>query len=182
MSPPAAVPLPSWRWPIALGALGTALVHLPLLREHLLWVALPASFGITGTVCALLPTWFAVRRETEPRLATGFAAGFTAVGAGIVALALLTVWQGFAISAEQAEFWRAEFLRAEQPAELVDEFFARLRGGEGGQWVALTAAFVAFGGGVGGALVAAFRTRRWRARALRAGAPAAPGPQAPPHQ
>ncbi|MBL8723759.1 MAG: hypothetical protein JNK49_06915 [Planctomycetes bacterium] len=170
MTPPALpAPLPSWRWPLVLGVLCTVLLHLPVLHEHLLWVSLPASFGVTGVLCGVLPAWLVLRREAEPSLRTGFAAGFTAVGAGILALAIGTLWQGFTISVDQTEPWREELLRNELSPAMVDEFFARLRGGEGEVWVVLAAAFVAFGGGMGGALVAALRVRRQRRAARRAG-------------
>jgi len=153
-------PLPSWRWPIALGALSTLVLHLPVLWENLLWVALCASFGVTGMFCGVLPAWIALRRDPQPTLGSGFAVSFIATGIGAVSLAVTTLLRGFSIPAEQEEAWRAEFLAREMKPEAIAEFFAQLRGGQGDSWTVLAAAFLAFGGGLAGATVAAIRARR----------------------
>lgn len=157
---PAAPPPPSWFWPITLGAAVTLVLHLPVLSEHLLWIVLCSLFGVTGMVSGVLPAWLALRRDPAPTLGSGFAVAFTAVGLGVCALAALTLAQGFAVPAADEALWRDELARQEMKKEAIDEFFARLRGGEGGSWVALASAFVAFGGGLAGATVAAFRARR----------------------
>jgi len=161
-----ALPAPSWTWPIVLGAGATVLLHLPVLRENLLWVALAASFGLTGGFCGLLPAWLALRKDPNPGLRSGFAVAFIAVGSGALLLALATLWQGFAIAPEQLAAWRDELLANEQSPALVDQFLGRLRGGEGDSWVVLAATFMAFGGGMAGAVVAALRARS-RAKAAR---------------
>ena len=68
--------LPSWRWPIALGAIMTVVLHVPVLWENVLWVAVCGSFGITGLFCGVLPGWLAMRRDPEPSLSSGFAVSF----------------------------------------------------------------------------------------------------------
>lgn len=154
-----AVPAPSWTWPILIGAGATVLLHLPVLREHLLWVVLAASFGLTGGFCGLLPAWLAMRKDPQPGLRSGFAVAFIAVGSGALLLALATLWQGFAIAPDQLAAWRDELLANEQSPELVDQFLGRLRGGEGDSWVVMAATFMAFGGGMAGMVVAALRSR-----------------------
>lgn len=158
---------PSWKVPIAVGAVLTLMLHGPVLNENLLWVALCASFGITGMFCGIVPAWLALRRDPAPTMGNGFAVAFISVGVGAVALAMATLWRGFSIPPEQAEFWRTEFLRHEVDAAAVDELLARLRGGEGGSWAVMGATFLAFGGGLAGAVVAAVRTRRTRRAAAR---------------
>lgn len=153
-------PQPSWRIPLAVGAALTILLHAPLVYEPLLWVAVAASFGVTGAVCGLLPAWLALRRDPEPRLGSGFAAGFIAVGIGALGLAGLTLVEGFTIGAEAEQVWREQLATQGMTGPAIDEFFARLRGGEGASWVVLSAAFVTFGGGFAGALVGAVRSRR----------------------
>jgi hypothetical protein len=159
-APAAVLRQPSWFWPITIGAAATLLLHLPVLSEHLLWVVLCSLFGVTGMVSGLLPAWLALRRDPTPTLGSGFAVAFTAVGLGVCALAVLTLAQGFVVLPADEAMWREELLRQEMKQEAIDEFFARLRGGEGGSWVALGSAFVAFGGGLAGATVAAIRGRR----------------------
>ena len=163
MKPVSAVPappLPSWHWPIAFGAAGTVVLHMPVLWENLLWVALCASFGVTGMFCGVLPAWLALRRDPQPTLGSGFAVSFIAVGLGAISLAITTLWRGFALPEEQAAQWRQEFLARDMKPEAIAEFFAQLRGGQGDSWTVLAAAFLAFGGGVAGATVAALRARR----------------------
>lgn len=159
-APVAPSPPPSWFWPIALGALGTVLLHAPVLWENLLWVVLCSLFGVTGMICGVLPAWLALRRDPAPTLAGGFAVAFIAVGTGVLVLALTTLVQGFEIPAADEALWREELARREMKDPAIGDFFARLRGGEGDSWVALAAAFLAFGGGMAGAVVAAIRSRR----------------------
>jgi hypothetical protein len=163
MKPAATVPapaLPSWRWPIALGALATVVLHLPVLWENVLWVAVCGSFGLTGVLCGVMPAWIAMRRDPEPALGSGFAVSFIAVGTGSLSLAIVTLLRGFSIQPEHEAQWRAQYASLDVKPEIIVEFFARLRGGEGDSWTVLGAALLAFGGGIAGAVVAAFRSRR----------------------
>lgn len=152
--------LPSWRWPIALGAIMTVVLHVPVLWENVLWVAVCGSFGITGLFCGVLPGWLAMRRDPAPSLSSGFAVSFIAVGSGAIPLAIVTLLRGFKVEPEHEAQWRAQYVGSEINPEVLTDFFARLRGGEGDSWTVLAAALMAFGGGMAGAVIAALRARR----------------------
>lgn len=151
---------PSWRWPIALGAIMTVVLHAPVLWENVLWVAVCGSFGITGLFCGVIPAWLAMRRDPEPTLGSGFAVSFIAIGSGAVSLAIVTLVRGFQILPEHEAQWRAEYATTDVKPEVLADFFSRLRGGEGDSWTVLGAALLAFGGGMAGAAIAALRARR----------------------
>ncbi len=154
-------PAPSWRRPLLWGAFATAALHGPVVAQHLLWVVVFGTFGVSGLPLGALPVWLASRRERLP-MVSGFALGFIAVGLGMIVLVLATIVPGFAIPPDEEQLWREGLLGEDLAAADVDAFFAALRGGRGDMVAVLAATFVAFGGGCSGAITAALRARRRR--------------------
>ena len=155
----AASPPPSWRWPIVWGAVAAVFLHAPVVTQHLFWVVVFGTFGLTGVPLGVLPVWLATRRE-RLSLLSGFALGFIAVGVGMIVLVLATLLGGFTIDAEQESLWREALSVQDVDAADIDTFFATLRGGRGEMISVLAATFVAFGAGFAGALAALWRGRR----------------------
>ncbi|MCA8963291.1 MAG: hypothetical protein H6838_12035 [Planctomycetes bacterium] len=154
-------PPPSWRWPIAWGALLTVFLHLPVVSQHLFWVVVFGTFGLTGLPLGVLPVWLATRRERLSSM-SGFALGFIAIGVGMITLVLLTLLRGFTIEPEHEALWREAFVEQKLAPEDIDAFFASLQGGRGGMICVLAATVVAFGAGFSGAITALLRGRRRR--------------------
>jgi hypothetical protein len=156
-------PLPSWSKPLAIGAIATFVLHAPVLADEMFWFRLALLCGSTGMVAALFSVLTALRHDPRMGAASGFALGFTGVGIGALALAVLALIQGFELSADSLasleKLLRANGTPDAEIRQTLDQLVQ-----SGPFLVAFGALLLALNGGVIGAVVAGLRARRFAAR------------------
>lgn len=158
-SPP---PHPSWRLPIALGAMATIVLHAPALVDNLLWVPLLGTCGCSGIPTGVLATLLALRKEPGMGAASGFGVAFIAAGVGALLVATATALFGFHLTDDDLEMLRRVLADGGAAPQKIDDTLGQLQD-RGAVSVVVVGAMVALWSGITGAAVAAFRARRLRA-------------------
>ena len=161
--PPAAPPSRSWALPIAAGATLTFALHAPALLDHLFWLPMCCCAGLTAAPVGLLPAGLALRRDPYMGAASGFAVAFIGVGLGAVALAAVTLLQGFDLGTEALDLLSNDLLERGYAKDEVDRSLLLLQRG-GPVLTIVTAGLLALAAGVSGAVLAAWVDRRHRRR------------------
>jgi len=155
---------PSWTPAVVIGAVVTFALHAPALLDHVLWLPMCCGLGCTGAPVGMVPAAIALRREPGMGASSGFAVAFIGAGLGAIGLAAVTLLRGFELQpgtiAALRDGWVASGYTSEQAGQmlLVLEEGAPVI-------VVVTAALVALGAGVMGAVLAGWTDRRLRRRA-----------------
>lgn len=152
---------PSWRGPIAAGALVTTLLHVPALTQHEIWLPLCCCAPVLGAPLGLLPATLALRRDPYMGAASGFSVAFISIGLGALIPAATTLLRGYRVNedmiAQMREAWTEQGLGKHEVDQAIDYVLTA-----GPLSVVVSAALLALAAGVMGAILAGWTDRRRR--------------------
>ena len=152
---------PSWRVPIALGALVTAALHLPAVMQHEIWLPLCCCAPLLGAPLGLLPATLALRRDPYMGAASGFSVAFISIGLGALIPAATTLLRGYRVNeemvAQMREAWTEQGLGKNEVEQAIDTVLTA-----GPLSVVVGAALLALTAGIMGAILAGWTDRRHR--------------------